>query len=106
MRVTVEKSLPGDDALPSLPRSTVMVLWWKRVFEGDPEVDVSVIPDRKANNEGLEKHKLVATPTLSSFRFTPWWACANKTDGDITQAWKEAHEMFREKIKGLEPVAL
>lgn len=63
MRVTVEKSLPGDDALPCLPRSEAMIVWWKRVFEGDPEIDVSSIPDRKANHQALEKHKQVA-PTL------------------------------------------
>ncbi len=60
MRVTVEKSLPGDEALPCLPRSEAMIVWWKRVFEGDPEIDVSAIPDRKANQQALEKHKQVA----------------------------------------------
>ena len=60
VRVTVEKSLPGDEALPCLPRSEAMIVWWKRVFEGDPEIDVSAIPDRKANQQALEKHKQVA----------------------------------------------
>ena len=64
MRVTVDKSLPGDDALPSLPHSEAIIVWWKRVFEGDPEIDVCAIPDRKANHQALEKHKQVALALL------------------------------------------
>jgi hypothetical protein len=71
VRVTVEKTLPGDDALPCLPRSEAMIVWWKRVFEGDPEIDVSAIPDRKANHQALEKHKQV--------RPTPPPGCAFST---------------------------
>ena len=46
------------------------VLWWSCVFEGDSEIDVTAITERK----------LIAQ--------------------DFKEAWNEAHRMFREKVAG------
>ena len=45
-------------ALPALPRTDALVLWWKGVFKGDAVIDVACIPDR--NQHALAEHAQVA----------------------------------------------
>ena len=47
-QVTLVKQLPGMSNLPALEVQSTVVLWWKRVFEGDEAIDVEAISDRPA----------------------------------------------------------
>eukprot|EP00928_Gymnodinium_smaydae_P018229 TRINITY_DN16943_c0_g1_i1.p1 TRINITY_DN16943_c0_g1~~TRINITY_DN16943_c0_g1_i1.p1 ORF type:complete len:340 (-),score=72.74 TRINITY_DN16943_c0_g1_i1:7-978(-) len=54
-----------------------VIVWWKRVLKGDPEIDVAKISDRKpGKSEGFAK------------------------------AWEEAHAMFKEKAKHREKIQI
>lgn len=59
--------------------SASLIIWWKRVFEGDAEIDLAQIPDRKGGKDALA------------------------TNASI---WKEAHEKFREKVKNHQPMEI
>ena len=55
----MRKTLPGAQNLPALPRESGVVLWWKRVFKGEADIDVARIPDRKTRDHALQKHQQV-----------------------------------------------
>jgi len=52
-------------------------VWWSRVLKGEPQIDVAKIEGR-----------------------------SQKDPHAFEKAWKEAHEQFREKIKGRQPIPI
>eukprot|EP00960_Hanusia_phi_P052632 761555-Hanusia_phi.AAC.4 len=50
---SLRKTLPGMNSLPALPVEEGVILWWKSVFQGDAEIDVANIPDRKVLQTSL-----------------------------------------------------
>lgn len=60
-----------------MPGGLSVVVWWRRVLKGDPEIDVSTIDERKK-----EKSESFA------------------------KAWQEAHVQFLEKAKNRKPVEI
>mmetsp|Transcript_67254 Transcript_67254/g.109039 ORF Transcript_67254/g.109039 Transcript_67254/m.109039 type:complete len:239 (+) Transcript_67254:116-832(+) len=79
VEVTLTKALPGAESLAALPRSDAVIIWWKCVFKGDCEIDLLAIPDRKGGKDALASHQ---------------------------QVWKEAHQMFKEKVKNQQPMII
>ena len=64
-----------------------MVLWWDCPLIGYPQIDVSLIVDRNISKGGKKGEDIAAN--------TPQ---QGKKEA-IQQAWDQAHEMFREKMK-------
>ena len=62
--------------LPALQVQSSVVLWWKMIFKGDEPIDVLSIADRPANR------------------------------GEHANAWKEAHDQFREMVKSHKPMEI
>ena len=56
------------------------VIWWKNVFVGDSEIDVTTIPDRVKSNTGA--------------------------GNEASRAWEEAHRMFKEKVSNQQPIVI
>lgn len=67
VRLTVRKS--------AMPGGLSVVIWWKRVLKGEPEIDVSKIQGRK-----------------------------KEASESFAKAWQEAHVQFREKAKNRKPI--
>lgn len=57
------------------------VMWWENVFEGDEEIDVTMISDRKLSVNSISNDN----DSKSTTRFS--------------EAWRLAHEEFQEKMK-------
>lgn len=64
MEITIKKKSPFSDA----------TIWWSRVFENDPEIDVSTISERRVNStfqdNWNEAHKLFKEKIAKNIKTT------------------------------------
>lgn len=74
INVTMLKVVPGHNMMA--PGEGV-VFWWKAMFEGGPEIDTTVIADRKQKNVQ-----------------------------QMQEVWEQAQAMFKEKVANRQPIVL
>ena len=57
-----------------------LTMWWPSAFEGDAVVDVATLPDRSTAQK--------------------------QSTASFAEAYKQAHEMFKQRVKDIKPVEL